>query len=288
VSETPFLSVIVPTRNRNRQLGECLGSLAEQDYPRPLWEVIVVFDGEDFQPDPELSATAGRMPLTVVTQPHAGCGIARNTGASRARGCFLVFTDDDCRFPPDWLSRYAQAFALDPESLIAGRSVNALRANPYSQTTQDIVDYLQSRAGGPLAIGNNFAAPAEGFHDLGGFHQRYYRTAAEDRDFSARWVSAGRRIVEAPGIFVYHAHALGLRSFLRQHYSYGRGAYVLHRTPAPSGPGPGRQPAGFYLSLLLWPFSPHRGSRSACLWPFILASQCAQVAGYVCEWFRGV
>ena len=287
MSDTPFLSVIVPTRKRNRQLGDCLRSLAEQDYPRPLWEVIVVFDGEDFQPDAELSAAAGRMPLTIVTQPHAGCGIARNTGASRARGRFLVFTDDDCRFPPDWLSRYAQAFALDQESLIAGRSVNALRANPYSQTTQDIVDYLQSRASSPLAIGNNFAAPAGGFRDLGGFHGRYYRTAAEDRDFSARWLAAGRRIVDAPGIFVYHAHALGPRSFLRQHYNYGRGACVLHRGPAQCGPGPGRQPADFYISLLLWPFSPHRGGRSAWLWPFILGAECAHAAGYVRQWFRG-
>jgi glycosyltransferase involved in cell wall biosynthesis len=289
MSQTPLLSVIVPTRNRNRQLGDCLRSLAGQDYPRPLWEVIVVFDGEDFQPDPELPAAAGPMPVTILTQPHAGCGIARNTGANRARGRFLVFTDDDCRFPPDWLSRYAQAFALDQESLIAGRSVNALRANPYSQTTQDIVDYLQSRASAPVAIGNNFAVPAEGFRHLGGFHQRYRGgpPAAEDRDFGARWVSAGRRTVDAQGIFVYHAHALGLRSFLRQHYNYGSGACVLHRALAQCGPGPGRQPAGFYLSLLLWPFSPHRGSRSAWLWPFILGAECAQVAGYVRQWLCG-
>jgi glycosyltransferase involved in cell wall biosynthesis len=100
VSETPFLSVIVPTRNRNRQLGECLGSLAEQDYPRPLWEVIVVFDGEDFQPDPELSAIAGRMPLTVVTQPHAGCGIARNTGAVALAGVFWSSPTTTAGFRP--------------------------------------------------------------------------------------------------------------------------------------------------------------------------------------------
>jgi glycosyltransferase involved in cell wall biosynthesis len=287
MSETPFLSVIVPTRNRNRQLCDCLCSLADQDYPRPHWEAIVVFDGEDLQPGPGFPAAAGRMTVTMVTQPHAGCGMARNTGASRARGRFLVFTDDDCRFPPDWLSRYAQAFALDGESLIAGRSVNALRANPYSQTTQDIVEYLQSRASAPVAIGNNFAVPAGGFRDLGGFDRRYDRTTAEDRDFSARWVCAGRRLVEAPGIFVYHAHALGPRSFLRQHYNYGRGAFVLHRAQAQCVSRPGRQPVGFYLSLLLWPFSRHRGSRSAWLWPLILGAECAQVAGYVRQWFRG-
>jgi glycosyltransferase involved in cell wall biosynthesis len=289
MSETPFLSVIVPTRKRNRQLGDCLRSLAQQDYPPPLWEAIVVFDGEDFQPDPGLPAAAGRTPLTMVTQPHAGCGMARNTGASRARGRFVVLGDDDCQFPPDWLSRYAQAFALDQESLVAGRSVNASRDNPYSQTTQDIVDYLQSRASAPVAVSNNFAAPAKGFHDIGGFHPRYYRRppAAEDRDFSFRWISAGRRIVDAPGIVVYHSHALDLWSFLRQHYNYGSGAYVLHRTLAQGGSGRGRQPADFYLSLLLWPFSRHRGSRSAWLWPLILGSQCAQIAGYVCQWFRG-
>jgi glycosyltransferase involved in cell wall biosynthesis len=278
----PLISVVIPTRHRDRQLRECLLSLAEQNLDKPLWEVIVVFDGEDTRPDPGLAAMSGQIPLTIATQKHAGCGIARNTGACHARGRFLIFTDDDCRFPPDWLSRYAQTFQDNPECLIAGHAINALPANPYSQTTQDLTSFLQEYAGGPLAIGNNFGVPAAGFRELGGFHPRYFRNAAEDRDFCLRWRDAGRPSVDGAGILVHHAHPLGLRSFLRQHYNYGRGAFVLHHAPLASR----HQPANFYLSLLLWPVSPRRGARSLRLWPLILASQCAHLTGYLRQWLR--
>jgi glycosyltransferase involved in cell wall biosynthesis len=278
----PLLSVIIPTRHRNRQLRECLLSLAAQDYARPLWEAVVVFDGDDTRPDTALTAMAGQIPLIIAAQQHSGCGIARNTGASHARGRFLIFTDDDCLFPPDWLSRYALTFQLNPECLIAGHAINALPANPYSQTTQDLTSFLQEYAGVPLAIGNNFGVPAAGFRELGGFHPRYFRNTAEDRDFCLRWKAAGRPSADGAGIVVHHAHPLSLRSFLRQHYNYGRGAFVLHHAPLASH----RQPANFYLSLLMWPASPRRGVRSARLWPFILASQCAHLTGYFRQWLR--
>src|SRR5262245_17412696 len=38
----PFVSIIVPARNEERNIGECVASLLAQDYPR--FEVIVVDD----------------------------------------------------------------------------------------------------------------------------------------------------------------------------------------------------------------------------------------------------
>src|SRR5690348_17430989 len=41
----PFFSVIIPTHNRPKQLAACLRAIAEVDYPRDRFEVIVVDDG---------------------------------------------------------------------------------------------------------------------------------------------------------------------------------------------------------------------------------------------------
>jgi len=44
-SDQPFVSIIIPTRRRPRQLEVCLESLTELDYPRNRFEVIIVDDG---------------------------------------------------------------------------------------------------------------------------------------------------------------------------------------------------------------------------------------------------
>jgi glycosyltransferase involved in cell wall biosynthesis len=287
---TPIISVIIPTHKRRAQLRQALLSLAEQDCGRDCWEVIVVEDGEEEPPNVELAALMERMPLRIFRQPYSGCGIARNTGAAHARGRYLVFTDDDCLFPRDWLSRFREVFERTADCVVAGRSTNWLRDNPYSETTQALIDYLLSRANtspehATLAIGNNFGVPAEGFRSLGGFSSSYFQLTAEDRDFCGRWLADGRRIVYAPDIVVHHAHALTLHTFLRQHFQYGRGAYVYYRLQARRrGSRVRLESPGFYLSLLLWPWSARCGARALPLGLLLPLAQTAHTAGYLSKW----
>ena len=287
MAEQPFISVIIPTRNRRESLRRCLASLAGQAYPRERWEVIVVQDGEEEPAEEGLAAFRERLALRCFQQSHAGCGIARNTGAAQARGRYLVFTDDDCLFPADWLWRYTEQFERAADCVVAGRAVNALKDNPYSEATQHMADYLLWRSNSSpeqatLALGNSFGAPAEGFRELGGFSPRYFRLAAEDRDFCARWLAAGRRIVYAPEILAHHAHALALGSFLRQHFHYGRGAFLFHRLEARRRHSRVKlESPGFYFSLLAWPWSARSGAQAARLSLLLLLAQVAHAAGYL-------
>ena len=82
----PLLSLIIPTRNRRAQIRECLTSLAAQTYPRADWEVIVVFDGDEGGAGRGSGSIGGRLQLRFLSQPHSGCGIARNAGAAEAHG----------------------------------------------------------------------------------------------------------------------------------------------------------------------------------------------------------
>jgi len=48
----PFVSIVVPTRNRARLLRDCIVSLMQQDLPADRYEIIVVDDGStDETPD---------------------------------------------------------------------------------------------------------------------------------------------------------------------------------------------------------------------------------------------
>ena len=125
--------------------------------------------------------------MTLLTQTHAGPSAARNTAAKRARGLFLAFTDDDCMPKADWLQKLAARFAQTPDHLIGGRTLNAVNNNPYSTTSQMILDIVYSYYNADpktarFLASSNLAIPADRFHELGGFNATF-RTS-EDRELA--------------------------------------------------------------------------------------------------------
>ena len=271
-------SVIVPTYRRRDRLHAALGAFDRLDWPNERWELIVVDDGSPPGTEPVFEQRPNRR---LIRQEWRGPAAARNRGAEDARGRFLAFTDDDCEPEPGWLSAWAEGFERTPSALLGGRTHNALPDNPYSTASEQLLGYiyLYYNHQRPLFFAsNNIALPTKEFRALGGFDTRFPRAAGEDRDFCRRWKSAGRELCEIPNAVVRHAHPLTLRTFLRQHYNYGRGAALFHQRSA-KGP----EPLSFYLNLLRHPMQIEDGMRrwrQVCL---MIASQLAVASGFLAE-----
>jgi GT2 family glycosyltransferase len=289
MEELPFFSVIVPTYERPAQLAECLRALARLDYPAERFEVIVVDDGSAGAPAAALEESRELLDVRLLTQANAGPGAARNRGAAAARGQFLAFTDDDCAPDAGWLRALAARFAETPDSLVGGRTLNALPANPYAETSQLIIEvvYEHYNAGpvGPrFFASNNLAAPAELFRAGGGFDENF--TTSEDREVCDRWLARGLRLTYAPDAVVHHAHALTLRALWRQHFGYGRGARRFHCARAARGAGGFRPEGSFYLKLLRASLSRARRSSSPAPPLLLFWAQLANAAGFFYEQWR--
>src|SRR5215218_3851521 len=176
-------SVVVATHNRPRQVAECLAALADLDYPRDRFEVIVVDDGSPTTLDPVVAPYHDRLDLTLVRRERGGLGEAGNTGAVCAKGTFLAFIDDDCVVSPDWLQALGTRFNAAPDQLVGGRTLNGLPGNPYSSATQLLMDYLYAYhnanpADARFFATNNLALPAARFRQIGGFNTQYLRIGA--------------------------------------------------------------------------------------------------------------
>jgi len=288
--EQPFFSIVIPTYARPGQLAVCLQSLARLDYPRDRFEVIVVDDGSEKPPEAVVASSCGQLDVTLLRQAHAGPAAARNTGAARAKGEFLAFTDDDCAPAPGWLQSLAARFARASDCAIGGRTLNALPGNPYSTASQLLVAYLYTYYNADpdqacFFTSNNLAMPTDRFHTMGGFDATYTRTAAEDRELCDRWLHHGYRMTYAPEALVYHAHVLTFRTFWRQHFNYGRGAFHFQQARAHRACGRIRlEPLPFYLNLLLYPFSQAQGWRAPLLAALLGVSQVANAVGFFWEW----
>jgi glycosyltransferase involved in cell wall biosynthesis len=293
MSARPDFSVIIPTFDRPQALASCLDALCRLDRGGPTFEVLVVDDGGSAALDGTVAPLRDRLQLTLLRQEHAGPGAARNSGIRVARGRWMAFTDDDCLPDPQWLSGFAGTFAEHPDHLLGGHTVNLLKSNPYCAAHQLLVDYVtrhsRDQAGQPAFFAsNNMAAPAELFRSLGGFDASFPFAAGEDRDLCARAVEAGYKLAEAPASIVRHQHPLGLRRFCGMHHRYGRGACRYRRKIAARHGNRVRLEApGFYLGLLLKPFSAVSGSRAVPVCAALFLSQICHGGGYAVEkWSR--
>ncbi|MGA7877690.1 MAG: glycosyltransferase [Desulfoferrobacter sp.] len=286
----PFFSIIVPTLNRPEQLQNiCLPALAQLDYPRDRYEVIIVDDGSEKSPDGCMEKFLDDLNLIVVKQSHSGPAVARNRGARRARGEILAFTDDDCAPDTEWLKVLSSRFSVTPDCAIGGHTYNALSQNPYSAVSQLLVDCVYDRFNtNPYQMrfftSNNLAMPAYPFHFIGGFNE-IFSLGGEDREFCNRWINCGFGLIYEPLAKVYHFHKMTFRSFLRQHFRYGVGAFRFRRIVAKrKGERMKIENPSFYLNLLRHTCSPAYGGEALFRGILFGCSQAANALGYIWGW----
>ena len=240
------VSVVVPTRNRQEHIPDCVTSILAN---REIAFELLVVDQSDTSSSRDVVCELGTdARLRWIRTDTRGISAARNMGVAMARAPILAFTDDDCRVPPDWVKNIAEEFASDPElSLLFG----AVRLRPEDQAkgfaasfTPKGVRELRGRIPhmrSPWGIGANMAMLRTAFEAIGAFDPRLGAGTAlfagEEFDMTIRALAAGLKVVETPNIAVLH---LGVRtgrdaSRLMRGYGVGFGAvfrkHVRLRTP---------------------------------------------------------
>jgi glycosyltransferase involved in cell wall biosynthesis len=107
----PLLSVVVPARDEEADIENCLRSILASDYPH--LELIAVNDRSADQTsaiiDRIVKQDSRVRPVHIETLPDGWLGKnhALQTGADLAQGEYLLFTDGDILFEPDCLKRAA-------------------------------------------------------------------------------------------------------------------------------------------------------------------------------------
>jgi glycosyltransferase involved in cell wall biosynthesis len=117
-------TTIIPTRNRIDELRGLLASLGQQT--RTDFEVLVMDDGSSQPVSAAVSTQAWPFKLRIKrNEASKGPAAAPNAGLLLARTGSLLFTDDDCRPEPHWVTRLAAALAAAPGEVggIGGRTI---------------------------------------------------------------------------------------------------------------------------------------------------------------------
>lgn len=112
--------MVVATIGRSDELSLLLRSLCAQS--RRDFEVIVVDQNPDDRLVPVLTAKEAELNIVHLRTDKHGVCRARNLGAAHARGEWLLFPDDDCWYPDDFLARLDAVRASHPADFYSGRA----------------------------------------------------------------------------------------------------------------------------------------------------------------------
>lgn len=180
-------AVIICTRNRARQVRDCIESVQRDlEHASPelasTVEVIVVDNGStDTTPAVLESARQALVRLRVVQEPVAGISLARNRGIAETDADIVVFLDDDATVQLGWITAFRSFFAEHPEAMAAGGAVELAFGGPqprwltprleryYSALDVAQGDAVRSLPPVPLPVGANVAMRRSVFEQFGGF-----------------------------------------------------------------------------------------------------------------------
>lgn len=226
----PFVSIIVPVYNGERNIGNCIKSLLSLNYPSSKLEIIIVDNNSN---DGTRRVIQEFPVLSLVEDKIQSSYAARNTGLKRCKGEIIAFTDSDCIADEDWILKVVECFQDENVGCVAGR------IEGYSPSNY-IEEYL---------IKNHYLSQEE--TTLKHWYLPYaqtanavYRRAVLDAIgvFEERWVSAGDtdltwrmllhtryRLHYCKDALIFHVHRSTLKGLFNQRKTWGYGEVLLYK-----------------------------------------------------------
>lgn len=221
------VSVVIPAYQGCRTIRACLNGLQQQrGLEEP--EVIVV----ESSGDGTVEILEREFPWVIVLREPARCsaGAARNLGASVAKGQFILFIDQDCVPPPDWVQRLVDHLQ-QPEVDAVGGSIDIADLENVSGAATYFLEFLHHfpRVGAqglrhPFLLGCNLGVRREVMQTVS-FPDR---TLAEDVLFSERLRQAGLGVLYDPWITVLHFNRQGWGEYRSYAHKMGLAAADYH------------------------------------------------------------
>lgn len=217
----PFVSIVVPTRDRSESVRRLLRALSLQPGIEGAFEVIVVADGCSDSTVRHVREAPWPFPVHVLELPPSGPSVARNCGASLAAGEILLFLDDDVEPEPGLVRAHAKCHAAQPRSLGLGYLPPVVGGGLFGATLRA---WWEGMFDGPRRLWHrytyrdlltgNFSIERADFEELGGFDPEL--RCHEDWEFGFRAIRRGFEFRFLPAAAACHYDVTDLRRSLRR------------------------------------------------------------------------
>lgn len=247
------VTVAIPTYNRADFLRQTLAGIADQQFPRDHFEVLVIDNNSRDHTRAVVEEFSNRSPAPrYIRETQQGLDYARNRAIAEARGEVIVFGDDDILVKPDWLAQMAVPIMADTAHRIGaiGGEVIPVFPDGLPDWVREWHAPLAFRTGtGPIEarhspMGANLAFPKWVFERLGPFHTALDRAAGNyfsggDSEMIRRVRQAGLEVWFSAAAAVQHQMPASRTTFryARRHAFDSARSRVIDRAGQPGAAG---------------------------------------------------
>lgn len=125
------VSIIIVTKNRSKDLKECLHSLLTQSVKPD--NIIVINNNSTDKTHDVITRFAQKLPIREYIEYKSGYSEVYNRGLTVAKSTWVAFIDDDCIADRNWYKNLLQAIKNNPKAqVIRGVSLNAYPKNIFA------------------------------------------------------------------------------------------------------------------------------------------------------------
>lgn len=219
-----FVSVVIACKNEQENIPDLLSSLAGQEYPTDLFEVIIA---DDHSIDRTIAVAEGyetHLNLRVIVNKGNGKKHAVKTGIDAAIGELIVVTDADCFPGRKWLNTIASFFEenkpemiIGPVKLSAGKSIGGMIQELEFLSLQAVTAGAASADNAIMCNGANLAFTKTAY--MNSIDNLRFDIATGDDVFLLHSMKKKRSAIlwmESPAAVVETKASPDLKSFLRQ------------------------------------------------------------------------
>lgn len=178
-----MVTIVVPARNEEARIEDCIRSIARNQYPQDKFEIIAVNDRSEDETGQLLESLKREIPNLIVIHNDKSKAIRNLQGKPGAlqlainscHGEIILMTDADCTVNESWIRSHAATFQ-DKELGLTAAYTNIIGSNPFSKIQAVEWLYLHTMAIGgmghdqPLSCyGNNISMSKDKFDNVGGY-----------------------------------------------------------------------------------------------------------------------
>ncbi|MGB9721801.1 MAG: glycosyltransferase [bacterium] len=227
-AESPYVSIIIPMRNEEKYIAQCISSILNNDYPQNRYEIIVV-DGMSTDNSQNIVREMQKrfQNIRLLENPSKIRASANNIGIRAAKGEIIISMDAHVIYASDYIHRCVELLQTTDAANVGGIQ----KAVGHNYLTRAIAFAITT----PLGVGNaEFryskkskwvdtvylgAWHKKTLEQMGLFNENWGRNADYELNYRIRKV--GGKILLSPDLKCEYLVRNSLFEFAKQYFHYG-------------------------------------------------------------------
>lgn len=223
LDEGPLVTILIPTKNQEKLLRQCLQSLQKTTYKN--YQVVIIDNDSDDPRTLDLMKASGHRVLRI-SSPNNRFSFAyiNNQAVQAVESDYVLFLNNDTEvIEPRWLSQMMGYAQLSGVGAVGARLLYSDKRIQHAGIVHGYYHGLAGPAfklsheldGGYLSyvqVARNYSAvtaaclltPRKVFQELNGFDEAAFAVAYNDVDYCYRLIAQGLRCVYTPTATLYH------------------------------------------------------------------------------------